>query len=54
MRIEPPGIAGRRNESLNRTNELRGGAVPLERPRPIAGACATRVRRRTGDLPGLR
>jgi hypothetical protein len=31
-----------------------GGAVPLERPRPIEGACATRVRRRTGDLPGLR
>ncbi len=31
--------------------ELRGGTVPLERPRPIAGACAARVRRRTGDLP---
>jgi hypothetical protein len=35
--------------------DVRGGAVPLERPRPICGClrCA-RVRRRTGNLPGAR
>ena len=41
-------------EVLARSEMVGRGRYLVNGPAPIAGACAVRVRRRSGDLPGLR
>ncbi len=43
-----------RRPTVSRSGMVRRGRYLVNGPAPIAGACAARVRRRSGDLPGLR